>query len=170
MIQRDPDREFGGPLGRELAGEAPARWFLSDAANAPKESPKSGRAPTKQFGAFGGADPDFFRKKDPAARGGFCFIVIWDTNVGSGLIKAQPDAGAAGWVKNQSGGELRTTSIATVEVFDGIARLPSGPRRKSLTRVGADVFDSRVGLKHSRIVIECEYTRLRSMDSMLRSR
>ncbi len=55
-------------------------------------------------------------------------MIIFDTNVVSELLKAQPDVQVVEWVKCPSGNELHTTAITLAEVFYGIARLPVGAR------------------------------------------
>jgi predicted nucleic acid-binding protein len=60
-------------------------------------------------------------------------LIILDTNVISELMRAEPDPAVFAWVAAQAPASLYTTSINKAEILYGIAALPQGRRRISLS-------------------------------------
>jgi predicted nucleic acid-binding protein len=75
-------------------------------------------------------------------------MIVLDTNVVSELTKAAPDKSVVSWVDRQSRTELFVTSITQAELLYGVALLPEGRRRISLTlaldTAFAELFRDRV--------------------------
>src|SRR5689334_8234840 len=68
-------------------------------------------------------------------------MIILDTDVLSALMRPDPEEVVARWLDAQPPGDVWTTSITIFEVRFGIAVLPPGSRRKSLTQA----FDALLG-------------------------
>jgi predicted nucleic acid-binding protein len=75
-------------------------------------------------------------------------MIIIDTNVLSELMKAQPDASVAAWLKRQDPTAIFTTTISEAEIRFGVALLPDGQRRRALDAAAqamfAEDFEDRV--------------------------
>jgi toxin FitB len=67
-------------------------------------------------------------------------VIVFDTNVVSELMRAEPSPVVAGWVRSRRASELYTTSITLAEVRYGIEWLPDGSRRQLLRAVADEVF------------------------------
>lgn len=90
-------------------------------------------------------------------------MIVLDTNVISELIRPRPHAGVAAWVAAQPRHNLYTTSITRAELLYGIAAMPEGKRRETLSMlvdamfaedfVGRVLpFDGAAALHYARIV------------------
>jgi hypothetical protein len=75
-------------------------------------------------------------------------MIVLDTNVLSELIRPEPDARVLGWLDRQASAEVAMTSIAAADLLYGVARLPEGHRKNTLTAAVrgliADDFRGRV--------------------------
>jgi toxin FitB len=75
-------------------------------------------------------------------------VILLDTNVISELMRAQPDEAASAWLARQVRLEIYTTSITKAEILYGVAVLPEGRRKMSLSsdaqRMFAEDFAGRV--------------------------
>lgn len=69
-------------------------------------------------------------------------MIVVDTNVLSELMRPQPDATVLAWMDRVPGREFFSTAITVAEIQYGLARLPDGRRRDSLTAAAAAVFAS----------------------------
>jgi predicted nucleic acid-binding protein len=69
-------------------------------------------------------------------------VIILDTNVVSELMRPEPAAQVANWVRDRDRRELRTTAITVAEVRYGIARLPDGRRKQVLLAAADEVFSA----------------------------
>ena len=67
-------------------------------------------------------------------------MIILDTNVVSELMRPEPAAQVAGWVRSRDRRELCMTSITLAEIRYGIARLPDGRRKQVLLDTADDIF------------------------------
>ncbi len=67
-------------------------------------------------------------------------MIVLDTNVVSELMRAEPAAGVASWVRDRDRRELRTTTITLAEIRYGIARLPDGRRKQALLAAADGIF------------------------------
>lgn len=67
-------------------------------------------------------------------------MIILDTNVVSELMRPEPDPTVLAWLHEQPGNDLYTTAITVAEIRYGIARLPDGRRRATLTQAASEVF------------------------------
>jgi predicted nucleic acid-binding protein len=61
-------------------------------------------------------------------------MVLLDTNIVSELMRAAPDAGVQGWVREQPRSDLFICAITEAELRLGVALLPDGRRRTALAR------------------------------------
>ena len=59
-------------------------------------------------------------------------MIILDTNVVSEPLRPRPHAGVVAWLDAQPAEALDLTSVNTAELWAGVARLPSGARRRAL--------------------------------------
>ncbi len=59
-------------------------------------------------------------------------MIILDTNVLSGLMRAVPNVGVVAWLDRQPAESVWITSITLFEAYLGLALLPSGRRRRTL--------------------------------------
>lgn len=66
--------------------------------------------------------------------------IILDTNVLSELMRSQPDSVVVGWFARQTGVTFYTTAITKSEILLGIAMLPAGKRRETLTDAAGKMF------------------------------
>jgi toxin FitB len=69
-------------------------------------------------------------------------VIILDTNVVSELMRPEPAARVASWVRDRDRHELRTTAITLAEIRYGIARLPDGRRKQVLLAAAAEIFSA----------------------------
>jgi toxin FitB len=69
-------------------------------------------------------------------------VIVLDTNVVSELMRPEPAAQVAAWVRERDRRELRTTVITLAEVRYGIARLPDGRRKQVLLAAADDIFST----------------------------
>lgn len=60
-------------------------------------------------------------------------MIILDTNVVSELMRSGPDPDVVAWVDQQAQSTLHLTSITLAEIRFGIAALPAGRRRSTLS-------------------------------------
>ena len=67
-------------------------------------------------------------------------MIILDTNVVSELMRPDPAAPVASWVRERDRRELRTTVITVAEVRYGIARRPEGRRKQVLAAAADEIF------------------------------
>lgn len=67
-------------------------------------------------------------------------MIILDTNVVSELMRPEPAARVASWVRDRDRRELRTTAITLAEIRYGIARLPDGRRKQVLLAAADETF------------------------------
>ena len=56
-------------------------------------------------------------------------MILLDTNVVSGLMRAEPDPVLVAWLDRQPSASVWTTAVTVFEVEFGLARLPDGRRR-----------------------------------------
>lgn len=68
-------------------------------------------------------------------------MILLDTNVLSELMQPQPNADVVKWMDNQLTSTLFTSAITRAEIELGLALLPEGKRRQTLTMLARDVFD-----------------------------
>jgi len=68
-------------------------------------------------------------------------MIVIDTNVVSEVMRARPEARVMRWFDAQPSDELHVTSITQAEILAGIAMLPRGKRRESLTAEASGMFD-----------------------------
>ena len=61
-------------------------------------------------------------------------MIILDTNVISELMREEPDASVAGWIKQRPLSDLAVSVIAIAEILRGLERLPKGKRRQKLEK------------------------------------
>lgn len=69
-------------------------------------------------------------------------MIVADTNVLSELMRPEPDPAALTWMDRVPGNEFFSTAVTVAEIQYGLARLPPGRRRDSLTDVATTVFAS----------------------------
>jgi hypothetical protein len=69
-------------------------------------------------------------------------MIILDTDVVSELMRPEPAAGVASWVRDRDRRELRTTAVTVAEIRYGIARLPDGRRKQVLLAAADEVFEA----------------------------
>jgi toxin FitB len=67
-------------------------------------------------------------------------MIILDTNVISEILKPRPDPRVLAWMSGHDAGTLFTTTTSEAEVRYGVARLPDGQRKATLSKVIDDVF------------------------------
>lgn len=65
---------------------------------------------------------------------------LLDTNVLSELMRSQPDPRVMAWFAAQADAEYFTTAISQAEILLGIALLPKGKRRSSLSQTAMLMF------------------------------
>jgi hypothetical protein len=95
--------------------EAEVRAILAEAVREPADSARLFTALLDRFGALGGVDLDLLMRPEPAAT-------------------------VASWVRERDRRELRTTVITVAEVRYGIARLPEGRRKQVLAAAADEIF------------------------------
>jgi predicted nucleic acid-binding protein len=67
-------------------------------------------------------------------------MIILDTNVVSELMRPTPAPIVHTWLQQQRDGDLYTTAITVAEIRYGIARLPDGSPKTTLTQAAGEVF------------------------------
>lgn len=67
-------------------------------------------------------------------------MIVLDTNVVSEIMRAVPDPGVSGWLRQHPPGTLRTTAVTVAEIRYGIARLPAGRRQTALLQAAGEIF------------------------------
>jgi predicted nucleic acid-binding protein len=67
-------------------------------------------------------------------------MILLDTNVVSELMRPEPAAQVASWVRSRDRRELFTSSITLAEIRYGLARLPDGRRKQVLLDAADDAF------------------------------
>lgn len=67
-------------------------------------------------------------------------MIVLDTNVVSELMRPEPTPAVLAWLRQYSGGSLRTTAVTVAEIRYGIARLPDGRRREALQQAASEIF------------------------------
>ena len=60
-------------------------------------------------------------------------MIVLDTNVVSELMRRRPSPAVLGWIDGEDSGRLAITAITAAELLHGVARLPNGARRRTLT-------------------------------------
>lgn len=67
-------------------------------------------------------------------------MIVADTNVVSELMRPEPDGAVVSWLDDHATDELRITAVTLAEILHGIARLPTGRRKRELRATADDVF------------------------------
>jgi hypothetical protein len=75
-------------------------------------------------------------------------MIVLDTNVISEAMKPEPNPTVRAWLNEQVAETLYLTSVTLAETLFGIAELPAGRRRNSLTRA----LDGLLGLFGDRVL------------------
>jgi toxin FitB len=94
-------------------------------------------------------------------------VIVLDTNVISELTRYVPDPGVLSWLDELPVGELATTAVTAAELRYGVARLPSGHRKRELTVAISGLlnedfygkvlpFDERAAIRYADIVASRE--------------
>jgi predicted nucleic acid-binding protein len=68
-------------------------------------------------------------------------MILLDTNVLSELMRPEPNVDVIRWVDNQFTSTLFTNAITRAEIELGMALLPEGKRKQTLTVLAQDMFD-----------------------------
>ena len=68
-------------------------------------------------------------------------MIVLDTNVVSEALKSVRDQRVLDWLNSQSASTLHSTSVTLAEMLMGIALLPEGKRKASLTAMLAEVSE-----------------------------
>ena len=68
-------------------------------------------------------------------------MILLDTDVISEVMRHQPDARVIAWMDRQPAASLFLSAITVDEITFGIRLLPSGRRRRRLTRVFSQITD-----------------------------
>jgi predicted nucleic acid-binding protein len=67
-------------------------------------------------------------------------MMVFDTNVGSELMKSSPDEAVWNWLLARRLDGMYTTAITVAEIHYGIERLPIGRRRTLLRQTADEAF------------------------------
>ncbi|GAA3147020.1 putative nucleic acid-binding protein [Kribbella aluminosa] len=67
-------------------------------------------------------------------------MIVFDTDVGSELMKPAPHQAVVEWYAAQRSKALWTTAITVAEIRYGLERMPSGRRRTVLSAAADEVF------------------------------
>lgn len=62
-------------------------------------------------------------------------MIVLDTNVVSELMRPEPAAAPSAWVEAQPPGEMAIAATTAAELLYGVARLPDGARKRTLSAV-----------------------------------
>ncbi|GAA1152357.1 type II toxin-antitoxin system VapC family toxin [Kribbella jejuensis] len=68
-------------------------------------------------------------------------MIVFDTNVGSELMKARPDEAVVNWYAGHRSNGLCTAAITVAEIRYGLRRMPSGRRKTVLEAAADEIFD-----------------------------
>ncbi|HEY5320347.1 MAG TPA: type II toxin-antitoxin system VapC family toxin [Galbitalea sp.] len=68
-------------------------------------------------------------------------MIVLDTNVVSELMRARPDSAVVAWLDAQQSDDLHLTAVTAAELFFGVARIPAGSRKTSITSAIADMLE-----------------------------
>jgi predicted nucleic acid-binding protein len=68
-------------------------------------------------------------------------MIVLDTNVLSETLKSAPDPRVIGWFEAQRRAALFTTTITRAEILYGLALLPDGARKQSLSAAISAIFE-----------------------------
>jgi predicted nucleic acid-binding protein len=72
-------------------------------------------------------------------------VIVLDTNVLYEIVKADPDEAVLAWLTDHRRSELWTTAVSAAELAYGVALLPRGRRRESLSRAIAQLLGDGLG-------------------------
>ena len=75
-------------------------------------------------------------------------MIVLDTNVISELVKMAPDSRVMAWINQQHREALFLPTVALAELFEGVAILPEGRRKRDLQ----DAIDRRVSEFNDRVL------------------
>lgn len=68
-------------------------------------------------------------------------MIVLDTNVLSELVRERPSETVLDWLDRSPAELLSTTAMSAAELFCGIARLPSGRRRRALAEAIREMLE-----------------------------
>lgn len=68
-------------------------------------------------------------------------MIVLDTNVVSELMRPELAAGVVAWVDRHPAGEVFVTAVTAAELLYGVARLPDGSRKATLTVKVRELLD-----------------------------
>jgi toxin FitB len=68
-------------------------------------------------------------------------VILLDTNVLSELIRREPDEGVTRWLDSLDAAAVATTAITAAELLYGVARLPTGRRKKRLSEAIGELIE-----------------------------
>ena len=68
-------------------------------------------------------------------------MIVLDTNVISELLRPQPASQVENWFSDQEGAQLYFTTVGEAELRLGVALLPAGKRRSTLSRAIEDILN-----------------------------
>jgi len=72
-------------------------------------------------------------------------VIVLDTNVLYEIVKMDPDEAVLAWLTDHRRSELWTTAVSAAELAYGVALLPRGRRRESLSRAIAQLLGDGLG-------------------------
>ena len=72
-------------------------------------------------------------------------MIVLDTNVLSGLMRASPHPQVLGWVDREDARGLFVSAVSEAEIRTGLGLLPDGRRRRELTDAAELVLNSLFG-------------------------
>jgi toxin FitB len=92
-------------------------------------------------------------------------MIVLDTNVLSELTRREPERSVVDWLDSLPADEVATTAITAAELLYGVARLPDGHRKATLTaavqalinddfRGRVEPFDALAGAKHALVICD----------------
>jgi hypothetical protein len=90
-------------------------------------------------------------------------VIVLDTNVISELARQAPDPGVLSWLDSLEVSDVVTTAVTAAELRYGVARLPSGHRKRELIAVIRGIltedlrgqirpFDERASVQYADVV------------------
>lgn len=68
-------------------------------------------------------------------------MILLDTNVLSELIRREPDEGVTLWLDSLDAAAVATTAITAAALLYGVARLPTGRRKKRLSEAIGELIE-----------------------------
>ncbi|MCU0072935.1 type II toxin-antitoxin system VapC family toxin [Pseudomonas koreensis] len=94
-------------------------------------------------------------------------MIVLDTNVLSEFMRVEPETRVLAWVDAQPAMDLAVSAITVAEILHGIARLPSGKRKKNLEALAMAMFeedfagrilpfDAHAAVEYATLVADCE--------------